>query len=402
MAVAVALDPGLATKIAANPALYAEDVDMNTVVAAAKDGFDTDDDVPDIDNNSDSDDEDLFDKAPLTQWSPVRSPSRRGPELQPEDADPFVLVGVFEDVEDDNFVVVDAEREDQAADPFADPFVLVQPAPSIGSGWAFDFFPYSSQPYSQPAEDASLDTISMQRDVSLDLQALILADEDAADPPTEFETSPSQLQCDWGCSDPSWICFKMVFLSAARYEGNVVDVLFFHELQEDCEEKTLCKSMIKYFQELHEAGYAPTTLRSKFSCIKKFYLHTGRGDLSLDCPIIESNLQKWDKTHTIKQARVFNKEDFVKLYALPITPTHALWHAFAAVGTAIAGCGDCDRRSLLRDREPLLQGCQALTDEDGIFAYHIEFDRAKKQTSTTSEREVAILKCPLGVAALER
>jgi hypothetical protein len=59
---------------------------MNTVVAAAKGGFDTDDDVPDIDYNSDSDDEDLFNKAPLTQRSPIRSPSRRGPELQPEDA----------------------------------------------------------------------------------------------------------------------------------------------------------------------------------------------------------------------------------------------------------------------------------------------------------------------------
>jgi hypothetical protein len=285
LAAAVARDPGLAAKIAANPARYAEDVDLREdIVVAADEDTDTGP-LSEADSDSDTDDEDLFMRAPLTQQrsqaSPVRSPSRRGP---------------------------DAEREDQAADPF----VLVQPAPSIGSGWAFDFFPYSSQPYSQPAEDASLDTIIMQRDVSLDLQALILADEDAADSPSEFETSPLQLQCDWGRSDPSWICFNTDFPSAARYEGNVVDLLFFHELQEDCEEKTLCKSMIAYFQELHDAGYAPTTLRSKFSCIKKFYLHTGRGDLSLDCPIIESNLHKWDKTHTIKQARVFKKEDFGK------------------------------------------------------------------------------------------
>ncbi|KAJ1399750.1 hypothetical protein B484DRAFT_406213, partial [Ochromonadaceae sp. CCMP2298] len=248
MAVAVALDPDLAARIAANPALYAEDIDMNTVVAAAKDGFDTDDTVPDIDYNSDSNDEDLFGKAPLTQRSPVRSASRRGPDPEPEDADPFVdpfveveeLAGEPEDVADDPFVVVDTEREDLAADPF----VLVQPAPSIGSGWAFDFFPYSSQPYSQPAEDASLDTIVMQSDVSLDLQALILADEDAEDPPTEFETAPEQLQCDWGRSEASWISFLTDFQSAARYKGNVIDYLFYHELQENCEEKTLYKSMI--------------------------------------------------------------------------------------------------------------------------------------------------------------
>jgi hypothetical protein len=85
----------------------------------------------------------------------------------------------------------------------------------------------------------------------------------------------------------------------------------------------------------------------------------------------------------------------VRLYALPITPTHALWHAFAAVGTAIAG-RSCEIASLC------FKDVKRVTDEDGILAYHIEFDRAKKQTSNTSEREVAILKCPLGVAALER
>jgi hypothetical protein len=84
----------------------------------------------------------------------------------------------------------------------------------------------------------------------------------------------------------------------------------------------------------------------------------------------------------------------VKLYALPITPTHALWQTFAAVGTAIAG-RSCEIANLS------FKDVKRVTDEDGILAYHIEFDRAKKQTST-SEREVAILKCPLGVAALER
>jgi hypothetical protein len=85
----------------------------------------------------------------------------------------------------------------------------------------------------------------------------------------------------------------------------------------------------------------------------------------------------------------------VKLYALPITPTHALWQAFAAVGTAIAG-RSCEIANLS------FKDVKRVTDEDGILAYHIEFDRAKKQTSNTSESEVAILKCPLGVAALER
>ncbi|KAJ1401371.1 hypothetical protein B484DRAFT_437842, partial [Ochromonadaceae sp. CCMP2298] len=102
------------------------------------------------------------------------------------------------------------------------------------------------------------------------------------------------------------------------------------------------------------------------------------------CPIIESNLHKWDKLHTIKQARVFKKEDYVKLYALPITPTHALWHAFAAVGTAIAG-RSCEISNLC------FKDVKRVVDEDGILAYHIEFDRAKKQTSNTSSAPWALL-----------
>jgi hypothetical protein len=57
----------------------------------------------------------------------------------------------------------------------ADPFVLVLPPPNIDSGWVFDFFPFSSQPYSQVNEGTSRDAIFMEMDVSLDIQRLILA-----------------------------------------------------------------------------------------------------------------------------------------------------------------------------------------------------------------------------------
>jgi hypothetical protein len=242
LAVAVAQDPGLAARIAANPARYAEDVDLREdIVVAADEGYETDTGPPpaadsDSDSDTNDEDEDLFARAPLTQQrsqaSPVRSPSRRG------DEEPFVLVeeeaAEPEDVVIDPFVLV-GEAEDMAADPF-----LLVPAPAnIDSGWAFDFFPHSSQPYSQVNEDTSLANIVMQRDVSLDMERLILAEEDATDPLTEFEMTADQLQCDWGRSDLSWVCFKKDFQSAARYENNVVEYLFFHELQEDCEEKTM-------------------------------------------------------------------------------------------------------------------------------------------------------------------
>jgi hypothetical protein len=83
-----------------------------------------------------------------------------------------------------------------------------------------------------------------------------------------------------------------------------------------CTEESLCDSLVDYYQELHDAGFAPTTLRSRYSITKKFFLHTGRGDLSVKTPIIESNLNKWDKAHTIKQARVFEKCNLGKILLL--------------------------------------------------------------------------------------
>jgi hypothetical protein len=78
-----------------------------------------------------------------------------------------------------------------------------------------------------------------------------------------------------------------------------------------------------------------------------------------------------------------------------VTPTTALWQAFASVGTAIAG-RSCEITNLC------FKDVKRVVDKDGVTAFQISFDRAKKQTSNTTVREVAILKCPLGVAALER
>jgi hypothetical protein len=107
--------------------------------------------------------------------------------------------------------------------------------------------------------------------------------------------------------------FLKDFKSAPRYSQVIFEFLLFHEWQEECDEESLRKSLIAYMQELHDAGKAPTTLRSRYSIAKKFWLHTGRGDLNILTPIIESNLKKWDKDHTIKQAKVFTKAELGKI-----------------------------------------------------------------------------------------
>jgi len=133
----------------------------------------------------------------------------------------------------------------------------------------------------------------------------------------------------WGLNAASWISFLKDFKSGSKYLEQAKLFLHYH-IGQTCsstEDKTSRESMhasvISYFDYLHdlksekkgkehEARFAPTTLRSTFAMLKRFFLHTGRGQLEVDVPIIESNLSKWDKKHTVKQAKTFSKAQMGK------------------------------------------------------------------------------------------
>jgi hypothetical protein len=53
---------------------------------------------------------------------------------------------------------------------------------------------------------------------------------------------------------------------------------------------------------------ASTTLRGVFSCLKKFWQYTGRGDLTKLAPLVTDLLGQWDKDHRTKQSAVFTKQ----------------------------------------------------------------------------------------------
>jgi hypothetical protein len=164
-------------------------------------------------------------------------------------------------------------------------------------------------------EDEPIARIIMEEAVKQDFLDYMAADLDELgeqyDPADAYEDV--EIQLDWGRSEANWQGFLEDLACRNRYEKVVDAFLFFHEQQEDCEESTLIKSMIAQFREQHNLGqYAPNTLRSRFSALKKFWLNTGRGDLSALAPLIETNLSKWDKTHCVKQARTFRKEEYGK------------------------------------------------------------------------------------------
>jgi hypothetical protein len=133
---------------------------------------------------------------------------------------------------------------------------------------------------------------------------------DAEYPAEEFEAQIGQLLHKWGLDHPSWLGFLNNLVSRNRYEKVTLEYLLFVELQTEFSENTMIRDLINYFDECHEACIAPTTLRSRFSILKKIFLHTERGDLSMRAPLVESNLLKWGKTHTVTQSNVFKKPHY--------------------------------------------------------------------------------------------
>ncbi|KAJ1440248.1 hypothetical protein B484DRAFT_466912 [Ochromonadaceae sp. CCMP2298] len=192
--------------------------------------------------------------------------------------------------------------------------------------------------------EAPIEDVQQELEIGHDFELLQMED---VNPASEFEALPEQLHHDWGQESANWVGFLRNFLSKERYEKIILELLLYHELQLYFSEDTLIASIISYFDECYDAGLAPTTLRSRFSAVKKFWLHTGRGNLSQMAPLVESNLSKWDKVHTTKQSNVFKKEHYREFYALHDTSRNLVMKAYAAVGTAIAANINRTRRFLV-------------------------------------------------------
>jgi hypothetical protein len=84
----------------------------------------------------------------------------------------------------------------------------------------------------------------------------------------------------------------------------------------------------------------------------------------------------------------------MRLFSQADTQEMVIIKGYAAVGTAIAG-------RTMEIHAVCFGDIKRVVDEDGVPAYHVEFDRVKKVTSNTTERETANLACGLGVKALD-
>eukprot|EP01034_Spumella_vulgaris_P026684 gene26684-33306_t len=209
----------------------------------------------------------------------------------------------------------------------------------------------------------------------------------------------------FGLDNPSWVSFTREFPSAKKYLKVVTDFLDVHKSQ--VEILNINESLVKYFDDKHAEmvpnpdgktfshRYAPSTLRSMFSMFKGFWLHTGRGDLSTQLLIIESNLDKWDKLHTVTKAKTFHKIEMSRFWDLQDDERTILLKAFSVVALSFAARGvevfDLSYSALERG-----------TLSGGEVVYFVHYRRSKATGSATSEGDFAIVRGEREIVIIER
>jgi hypothetical protein len=138
-----------------------------------------------------------------------------------------------------------------------------------------------------------------------------------------------------GLNAASWVSFLNVFQSADIYVKKVNEFLvYFLNDTVNYPTKDMNLSLVAYFQSMHDNEIAPTTLQSWLAMFKKFWVHTGMGDLKVKIPIIQENIKKWKKTHTVTKAAVFTKKNLLDYHHLPDTEESLVRkaHSVAAIG----------------------------------------------------------------------
>jgi hypothetical protein len=111
-----------------------------------------------------------------------------------------------------------------------------------------------------------------------------------------------------------WVTYLTDFPSAPRYEQILGHFLVSRETQPDKTERGLLAAVGTYFRHERAMGRKVSTLRSRFSVLKKFWTHSGRGELPPQITSVEECFAKWQKKDTIVQARTFSAQNYGMLY----------------------------------------------------------------------------------------
>lgn len=132
--------------------------------------------------------------------------------------------------------------------------------------------------------------------------------------------APSQvIGGEYGQSSKSWKEFLAGMPSGKEY-GKTLEAFLFHmERRPGPRAVDIAVELADYYVHLRglkkpngENHFAPTSLRSKYSVFKAFWMMTGRGDLDAACPIIEKKLKQWESGYKPTRAKTFVVDDLAR------------------------------------------------------------------------------------------
>lgn len=175
-------------------------------------------------------------------------------------------------------------------------------------------------------------------------------------------------------TSPSWECFKEGLKDPRKYEDRLQD--FKAHLESKDKQYTLEDDLLLYFiykrglfNDVGEQQHAPTSMRSWLSVFKAFWKHSGRGDLNVKLPILETKINQWEKKHIVEKAAVFAVNDLIALYAYPVTPEVLVRQVYAVIAISFAARG--------AELHHLLWNDVMRFDNGTVSRYEVRFDRVK-------------------------
>lgn len=181
----------------------------------------------------------------------------------------------------------------------------------------------------------------------------------------------------YGADNYSWQSFLKDFQSAPKYIRVIEDFLDYydeHHKMDTCMLRGV-ESFFNFRRALTKDDgslyFAPTTLRSQFSVIVVFWLHTGRGDLAKLLPIMGDNFKKWEKKYNSTKANCFTKQDLSQLHLMNDDKDLIILKAYSVVAIAFAGRGIEIANLKFTDFSRMIQ-------YDNKGSYKIVYERAKQ------------------------
>ena len=195
----------------------------------------------------------------------------------------------------------------------------------------------------------------------------------------------------YGENDPDWLLFLKDFKSAKSYSDFIKRFIGF------CEEKNfkpdnLVNAAVAFFDHLRETKkpdgtrhYAPSNYRPWFSILKVFFEHTGRGNLEVLSPIIETLIGRWESGHQTKKASTFSKDELLKfMLEAPNDEKFLLKKAYLVVAKAFAARG-------IEAVDVECCDIQHVQTTDGEDMYYISYERSKQRGLTRDSDKNALI-----------